>query len=106
MNDTPYKLRFVQRFQEGKRSEFLALERKFQELERTVPEFPKGRRYQPYSGREPANTLIWECEFPTLEALQETVRFLEGDPRHERLYKKQCQYFQDAYMEIYRGLEL
>lgn len=83
----------------------MQLERQFLELERTVPEFPKGRRYQPVSGREPSNTLVWECEFPTMEALLAALRFLEADPRHEKLFVKQSRYFLDAYTEIYRSLE-
>jgi hypothetical protein len=99
-----YKLRFVQRFQESKRAEFLELEKQFAVLERTVCEFPKGKRYLPYSGREAANTLIWECEFETLEDAQKALAFLENDPRHEALYKQQSVYFIESYVEILKEL--
>lgn len=100
-----YKLRFVQRFQPNRYSEFMELEKKFIFLEQTVKEFPKGRRYTPYSGKEPGNTLIWECEFPTLEEAKNTVAFLEGDSRHEELYNQQVEYFLESYTEIYKTVE-
>lgn len=100
-----YKLRFVQRFQEGEREAFLRLERQFAALERENPAFPKGRRYLPYSGREPGNTLIWECEFPSLADAQAALDFLGGDPQHEALYAQQSVFFLEAYTEIYRTLD-
>ncbi|WP_308639617.1 hypothetical protein [Paenibacillus silvisoli] len=100
-----YKLRFVQRFHAASREAFMELEQQFAKLERETAEFPKGRRYLPYSGREAMNTLIWECEFDSLEAAQQAVAFLEQDARHEELAKRQLPYFQDSYTEIYRLLE-
>jgi hypothetical protein len=97
-----YKLRFVQRFQQNKEKEFMELEKMFIQLEHEVKEFPKGKRFLPYTGREPANTLIWECEFPTLEEAQNALSFLENDPRHEELFQKQVQYFIESYVEIYK----
>jgi hypothetical protein len=99
-----YLLRFVQKFQPDKREAFMELERKFIELERSAEEFPKGKRFTPYSGREAVNTLIWESEFETLEAAQEALAFLERDSRHEALYRQQVPYFLDAYTEIYQSI--
>jgi len=99
-----YLLRFVQKFRPDQRDAFLELERKFIELEQATPEFPKGKRYTPYSGRESTNTLIWECEFATLADAQEALSFLEGDARHETLYRQQVPYFLEAYTEIYQSI--
>jgi hypothetical protein len=100
-----YKLRFVQRFKPNKKGEFMELEKKFIYLEQTVKEFPKGKRFIPFSGREPVNTLIWECEFPTLEEANQAIDFLEHDQRHEELYKQQVQYFLESFTEVYEILE-
>jgi hypothetical protein len=100
-----FKLRFVQRFESRHREEFMQLEKKFVELEQSAPDFPKGRRYTPYCGREPLNTLIWECDFPTLEEAQSALSFLEQDERHTVLYREQVVYFLESYAEIYKPLE-
>lgn len=99
-----YLVRFVQRFRPESRVDFLHLEKQFIALEQNTPEFPKGKRYTPFSGREPSNSLIWECEFESLEKATEALRFLEYDQRHEQLYSKQVVYFLDAYTEIYEAL--
>jgi hypothetical protein len=100
-----FKLRFVQKFQAHKRKEFIKLEKKFIELEQTNPEFPKGRRYVPYAGREPGNTLIWESEFKTLEEAQKALELIESHPKHEELFQQQVPYFLDAYTEIYESID-
>ena len=94
-------LRFVQRFAPAHKEEFLALEAEFAVLERARPDYPKGRRYLPTAGREPANTLIRECEFPTMDDLHVALALLASDPAHEALYRRQAPYFLDAYTEIY-----
>jgi hypothetical protein len=97
-----YKLRFVQKFQPGNSIEFLEIEKQFAGFEEKYPEFPKGKRYLPLTGMHPSNTLIWECDFDTLEELQKAHQFLMGDNRHEELFRKQAQYMIDTYTEIYR----
>ena len=101
----PYLLRFVQKFQEYNQTAFLELEEKFIQLEDSTVEFPKGKRYLPYSGREASNTLIWECEFPTMQAVQDALDLLDHDPRHLALFQEQVQFFMESYVEIYRNLE-
>lgn len=101
----PYKLRLVQRFEESKRDKFIELERKFMELEKNKEGFPAGRRFLPYMGREALNTLIWECEFPTLEEVNKALSFMSENPYHEELFKQQSQYFKESYVEIYQVLE-
>lgn len=101
-----YLLRFVQKFQENNQAAFLELEKKFIQLEESNPEFPTGKRYLPYAGREPSNTLIWECEFPSLQAVQDTLDLLNRDPRHAELFQQQVQFFVESYVEIYQTVEV
>jgi len=102
----PYVLRFVQRFRPADEAAFFALERRFAALERRKKGFPRGRRLRPYAGREPNNTLIWECEFSSLEAAQKGFARIVGDPDHERLLRRQIPYFLDAWTEIDEVLDL
>jgi len=100
-----YVLRFVQRFRPADEKAFLALEARFAALERRRKDLPRGRRLRPYAGREPGNTLVWECTFPTLDAAQRALARLAADPGHERLLRRQVPYFLDAYTEIYEVLD-
>ncbi len=100
-----YKLRFVQRYRPADRAAFMKLEAQFVALEKRRADFPRGRRWQTYAGREPTNTLIWEAEFPTLAAAQQALALLEADPEHGKLLQQQVPYFQDAYTEIYEELD-
>ena len=102
----PYVLRFVQRFRPADEAAFLALERKFAALERRGRGFPRGRRLRPYAGREPSHTLIWECEFPSLEAAQRGLVRISSDPEHARLLRRQIPYFLEAWTEIDEVLDL
>ena len=97
----PYKLRFVQKFVLARTKEFLEIEKQFAGFEEKYPEFPKGKRYRPIAGKEPSNTLIWECDFETLDTLFQTHAFLMSDDRHEDLFQDQSQYMLDNYTEIY-----
>lgn len=101
-----WMLRFVQEYRADAPDAFLALERKFISLEQDSPGFPKGKRWLPVTGREPKNTLVWECEFPTLEAAAAALQFLENDDRHEDLLQEQIKYFVRSYTEIYRSMEV
>lgn len=98
-------LRFVQRFRAADEAAFLALEAQFAALEREKGA-PRGRRSRPYAGREPVHTLIWEHEFPSLDAAQKALAVMTADPDHERLLKQQLPYFLEAYTEIYEVLDL
>ena len=100
-----YKLRFVQHFRQDHSKEFLALEKLFVDLENKAPDFPKGRRYIPVSGKEASNTLIWESEFETLKAAQDALALILTDNRHEELFQKQVPYILDTYTEIYRPFD-
>ncbi len=102
----PYILRFVQRYRPQDRDEFIRLEALFAELERRHPEFPRGRRSQPYAGREPGNCLIWDCQFETLARLNRALEILADSDEHAELYRRQAPFMTDAYTEIYEVLDL
>lgn len=100
-----FVVRFVQRFRPEDREVFMKLEAQFAELERRQADLPKGRRMQPIAGREPTNSLIWQCEFPTLPGAQAALARMEADPDHKRLFQAQVPYFTEAYTEIYEVLD-
>lgn len=99
-----YKLRFVQRIDQSKKNEFLAVEKEFAKLELDDPNMPCGTRYLSISGKEPTNTLIWECRFDTMEELTRQFQAIYDNPIHEELLQKQIPYMQDSYTEIYEEL--
>jgi hypothetical protein len=99
-----YVLRFVQWYKPSHRQQFLALESKFQELERQSEVLPRGRRYQPLSGSEPTNSLIWECKFASLAEVQESLRRLADDPTHTVLFEQQAPYIVQMRTEILEEL--
>jgi hypothetical protein len=101
-----YVLRFVQRFRPGDEKKFLTLEARFAALERRFKDLPQGRRLKPYAGREPGNTLIWECTFTTLQDVQAALARLASHPGHEKLLRAQSPLFLEAWTEIYEVLEL
>ncbi len=104
--DMAYVLRFVQRYRPEGRDEFMRLEALFAALERSHPQFPRGRRSQPYAGREPGNTLVWDCPFDTIEQLNHALEVLAASAEHGELYRQQVPYMTDAYTEIYEVLDL
>jgi hypothetical protein len=98
-------MRIIQQFDPAREKEFMALEQKFDELERKRPDFPKGKRMQPVSSAEPVNTLIWQCEFPDIETAFMTLNFFEGDEGHETLYRQQVEYMKSIKIEFYKTLD-
>jgi len=98
-------MRIIQRFSAAHERDFMALEKRFAELEAARPDYPKGRRLQPIAGGEPCNTLIWECEFPDLNMAYKTLDFFAGDSAHEGLLQKQQPFFEQVRIEFYRKLE-
>jgi hypothetical protein len=98
-------MRIVQQFDPSHEREFMALERQFAELERRRADYPKGRRLQPISAAEPCHTLVWESEFPDLEAARAALRLFEGDAEHDALAEKQSPYFRHVRVEFYTSLE-
>jgi hypothetical protein len=100
-----YILRFVQSYKPANRREFLALESQFQELEEHSPVLPCGRRSQPISGCTSTNTLIWECEFPSLAEIQQALLRMADDPTHSSLWEQQAPYIIEMRTEILELLD-
>lgn len=100
-----YKLRFVQVFKQESTREYLEIEKQFAAFEREHGGAPRGKRFLAYSGRDASNTLIWECDFPTLEEVYKAQEFFLTDSRHEELFQLQSQYIVKTYTEIYRPFE-
>jgi hypothetical protein len=100
-----YVLRFVQRFRPADEAAFMALEAQFAALERRKG-WPRGRRSRPFAGREPGNTLVWECEVPSLAAVNDAVAAMGRDPDHARLLERQIPFFLEAWTEIHEVLDL
>ena len=98
-------MRIIQNFDPTKGDEFLALEKKFAELEAARDDYPNGTRMQPISAAEPCNTLIWQCEFPDMDSAYKTLGFFHGDEAHEELLEKQLPFFKDVRIEFYNKLE-
>ena len=98
-------MRLLQRFDPVHEKDFMTLEAKLAELERSRPDFPKGKRMQPISAGEPCNTLVWECEFPDIATAHQTLAFFDGDGDHEALLKKQIPFFKDVKIEFYKRLD-
>jgi hypothetical protein len=101
-----YLLRFIQQYQPSAGQAFMELEARFQELERNAPHLPQGKRYQPVSGSEPTNTLIWECECASLQEVESALKMLADDPTHTELFEKQSRYLLKSCTEIFKVLEL
>ena len=99
-----YVLRFVQRFQAEDEAAFMALEAQFASLERRRG-WPRGRRCRPFAGREPVHTLVWECDLPTLAAVNDAVAAMGADTDHARLLKRQISFFLEAWTEVYEVLD-
>jgi hypothetical protein len=99
-------MRIIQQFDAANEAAFMELEMAFAELERTRRDFPIGKRMQPIASAEPCNTLIWQCEFPTIEAAHATLAFFNGDPDHEALLVKQLPFFRQVRVEFLKNLEL
>jgi len=98
-------MRIIQQFDAAKEKEFMDLEKKFAELERARPDYPKGQIIQPVSAGEPCNTLIWQHEFPDIESAYKTLDFFSGDSSHEKLLLQQQPYFRKVKIEFYKNLD-
>ena len=101
-----FKLRFVQRFKQSNRNDFLDLEKKFIMLERLTSDFPKAKRYIPLMGKEATNTLIWEAEFTSLAEAISALNIIESNPQHDTFFNEQSQFMLDAYTEIYQLFDI
>ena len=98
------RMRILQTFDAGKEAEFMKLEREFQELELKHKDFPRGRRFYPVSSALPSNTLIWECDFPTLDEAHAALKFFAGNADHEALAVQQRPFIRDVHIEFLESL--
>ena len=98
-------MRVIQRFDFKQGEDFMALEKKFAEMEARREDFRKGRRIQPIAAAEARNTLIGECEFPDLASAQKALDFASGDAEHDVLFKQQQPFFEAVKMEFFRNLD-
>lgn len=97
-------LRLIQQFQHAKKTEFMDLEKQFAQLEHRGL-IPRGERMTPIAGREPGNTLIWQCRFDSLAAAEAALKRIEASPEHTDLAHKQKPFFTDTWVEFYEVLD-
>lgn len=96
-------MRLIQQYDPLHKLEFHALEMQFAELEHRGI-LPKGERLIPISGREPANTIIWQCRFESLSAAEIAMKKIDASDEHTELAKKQHPLFQQSWVEFYEVL--
>jgi hypothetical protein len=98
-------MRIMQQFDPAHERQFMELEEKFARLEAARPDYPKGKRMKPIAAEQPCNTLIWQCEFPDLNAARKALSFFDGDSDHESLFVLQVPFFRQVKIEFYENLE-
>lgn len=98
-------MRIMQQFDPAHEREFMDLEKKFAQLEAARPDYPRGKRMKPISADQPCNTLVWQCEFPTLDAAHAALSLFAGDAAHEALFVKQTPFIKQVKIEFYENLE-
>ena len=97
-------MRLIQQYDPQHKAEFHALEKQFAELEHRGL-LPRGQRSVPISGREPANTIVWECRFDSLSDGENALKLMEDSPEHTELGQKQHHMFQQSWTEFYEILD-
>jgi hypothetical protein len=97
-------MRLIQQYLPSHKQQFHALEKQFAELEHRGI-LPRGERFAPISGREPANTIVWQCRFDSLAAAEKVLKQIEDSPEHTELAKTQHPWFQQSWVEFYEVLE-
>lgn len=97
-------LRLIQQYYPSDKKEFHALEKKFAELEHRGI-LPTGERMAPISGREPGNTIVWQCRFDSLAAAEKALKQIDSSAEHTELANQQHPLFQQSWVEFYELLE-
>jgi hypothetical protein len=97
-------LRLIQQYQPAHKVEFHALEKQFAQLEHQGI-LPKGERLVPIAGREPSNTIVWQCRFESLAAAEKALNHIDANVEHTDLAKKQHPMYQQSWIEFYEVLE-
>lgn len=98
-------MRIIQEYDVRNENEFMELEARFEALEKQRPDYPKGKRMKPIASQLAANTLIWQCEFPDLNAARAALDLFEGDAEHDALFERQVPYFKNVHIEFYENLD-
>ncbi|HMR19874.1 MAG TPA: hypothetical protein PKA53_11305 [Sphingobacterium sp.] len=98
-------MRIIQQFDPCHEESFMALEKQFEALEKSRPDLPKGKRMQPFSGREPVNSLIWQAEFADIESAHKALELFKEDETHESLFVLQAPFIKQVRIEFYKGLD-
>jgi hypothetical protein len=97
-------MRLIQQYDPAHKQEFHSLEKQFADLEvRGI--LPRGERLIPISGREPANTIVWQCRFDSLAAAEAAMKKIDTSDEHTDLAKKQHPMFQQSWVEFYEILD-
>ncbi len=97
-------MRLVQQYDPARKVEFQMLEKQFAELEHRGI-LPAGERFAPISGREPLNTIVWQCRFDSLAAAEKAMTMIADNPEHTELAGKQHPLFQQSWVEFYEVLD-
>jgi len=97
-------MRLIQQYDPRHKAEFHALEKQFAELEHRGL-LPRGERTIPISSKEPANTIVWQCRFESLSAVEKALKLIEDSTEHTELAKKQHPMFQQSWTEFYEVLD-
>ena len=96
--------RLIQQYRPSQKREFHALEKQFAELERRGI-VPRGERLAPISGREPTNTIVWQCRFDSLADAEAALKQINASVEHTELARKQHPMFQQSWIEFYEVLD-
>jgi hypothetical protein len=97
-------MRLIQQYHPSHKQEFHALEQQFAQLEHHSS-LPRGERLVPISGREPANTVVWQCRFDSLCAAEEALKQIKDNAEHTELANKQRPMFQQSWVEFFEVLD-
>jgi len=97
-------LRLVQQYHPASKEQFQVLEKQFAVLEHRGL-LPAGERFAPISGREPANTIVWQSRFDSLAAAEQALKMIADSPEHTELANRQHPLFQQSWIEFYEVLE-
>jgi len=101
-----FVVRFVQEYAVHERDAFMELEARFAEMERRRPDWPQGRRLQPYAGADVTNALVWETTVGSLAEAESALARIEGDEEHAELFARQAPLITPARTEILEVLDL
>ena len=91
-----YKMRFVQSYDKRDEAAFLALEKRFIELEEKTENLKKGRRY--------VSVMVWEAEYDSMEEAVRALKAIQENPEHDALLEKQVCFMRDSYVELYQQI--